>query len=670
MKSSKLLFVSICFFIGLCFNLYSQQNDPILLTIAGENITKSEFLRMYQKNNIKGDPLTKEALEEYLDLYINFKLKVKEAERLGLDTVKSFRDELEGYRRQLTQPYFNDKTVDSLLILEAYNRSLWDIRASHILIKLDPYASPKDTLEKYNQIMALRKRILKGESFEKIAKEASEDPSARDKEATDKQPFIKGNAGDLGYFTVFDLVYPFETAAYNLKVGEVSMPVRTDFGYHLIKVYNKKKALGKAQVAHIFISIPKNATKEDSLRIKNKVDSLYNAILNGANFEDIAREFSDDKGSSTKGGVLPWFGCFRMVPEFIVAISELKNKGDMPKPVLTSYGWHIIKLIDKKEIGSYEDSYSELKAKVQRDSRSNKSKDAVIQKIKKDYNFTENKLSLKDFYKVVTDSIFKGKWDVAQAAGLNKIMFTIGNETYTQQDFVDYLDELQKNGFLKQQDIEIFINKSYDEWVKNKCIEYEDKNLESKYPEFKALMKEYRDGILLFDLTDQKVWSKAVKDTLGLKDFYEKHKYEHMWKERVDAIIYTCANESIAKSTRKLLQNAHKKGITNDSILKIINKGQTVLLEIKSGKFQKGDNEIIDKIQWKTGLTPNMKINDKIVFVDVKAVLPPQPKELKEIRGLITADYQKYLDEEWIKELRSKYNFTINKEVLNSIIEK
>jgi len=663
-KMKKLSLIFLVLF-SIFFNLNAQIKDPVLLTFENEHITRSEFLKIFNKNNIKGEPITKKAIEEYLELFINFKLKVKEAEALGLDTVKTFINELEGYRMQLAQPYFVDKKVDSALMAEAYERLLLDLRASHILIKVEPYATPEDTLEKYNQIMELRKRVLKGESFEKVAKEASEDLSAQDQPATENHPAIKGNAGDLGYFTAFDLVYPFESAAYNLKIGEVSMPVRSNFGYHIIKLYDKKKAMGKVQVAHILISIPASSTKMDSLKLKAKTDSLYNAIINGADFDEIAKTFSDDKGSASSGGVLPWFGAFRMVPEFIESISKLKNKGDMPEPVLTAYGWHIIKLVDKKEVGSYQDELADIKARFQRDSRSDLSRQSIINKIKKQYNFTEDKASLIDFYSVVTDSIFKGKWDPKEAEGLNKVMFTIGNKTYTQKDFTQLLSKKQSG--IRPQSLTSFINYTYDNWVNEECINYKDKNLENIDPEFKSIMKEYRDGILLFDLTDQKVWSKAVKDTVGLKAFYELHKHKHIWKERIAASIYTCADEKVAKATKKLVKKAAKKAYTNDSIAKTINSTSSALLEIKSGKFQKGENDIIDKIAWKKGITKNMKINDKVIFVKITKVLPSQAKELKEIKGIMTAEYQKQLDEEWIKELRNKYKFTVDTNVLNSI---
>ncbi|NTW33710.1 MAG: peptidylprolyl isomerase, partial [Bacteroidetes bacterium] len=574
---------------------FSQENqkknaeDPVLLTVAGDKITKSEFLSVYNKNNLKNDIIDKKSLEEYLDLFVNFKLKVKEAEALGLDTVSSFKSELAGYRKQLAQPYLIDKDVNDKLLQEAYDRMKWDIRASHILIKVGPNASPKDTLIAYNKIMSIVARIKNGEDFGKVAAETSEDPTARDMAATGNRPFMKGNAGDLGYFSALDLVYPFETVAYNLKAGEVSQAVRTDFGYHLIKVTDKKPAMGKVQVAHILVSIPANSTKDDSAKYKAKIFEVSNKIKNGSSFEDMAKEFSDDKASGAKGGVIPWFGVSRMVPEFIEAISKLKNKNDISEPVQTMYGWHLIKFLDRKGIAPFDSIKTELKTKIGKDSRASKSKEVMISKIKKEYNFKEDYKTLTDFYKVVNDSIFSGKWKIEKAKGFTKTMFTLGDKHYNQQDFAKFLNEHQLSKI--KEDSSIFVNKMYKKFVEESVINFEDSKLEGKYPEFGSLMKEYRDGILLFELTDEKVWSMAVKDTVGLKAFYELNKNKYMWDDRLDAIIYTCSNADISKATRKLLKNEK---LSNDSIEKIINKDSQLNLKIESEKYLKGENTVID----------------------------------------------------------------------------
>jgi peptidyl-prolyl cis-trans isomerase SurA len=640
--------------------VWSQNSDQVLMNIAGENVTKSEFLGVYQKNNTKGEVIDQKSLDEYLDLFINFKLKVKEAEVLGLDTVKSFRDELGGYRKQLAQPYLIDEDANKALLEEAFTRKGEDIRASHILIKIDKNASPADTLAAYNKVIKIRKRLLKGEDFGKLAAEFSDDESAKDR--TQEGRTIKGNKGDMGYFTVFDMVYPFETGAYKTKVGELSQPVRSEFGYHLIKVTDRKPAMGKVQIAHILFLYPKNATAADSAALQPKAEAAYKKLQAGDEFGVVAKEFSEDKGTSDKGGVLPWFGVNRMVPEFIAQIAKLKQAGEYTAPFQTSFGWHIIKLIEQKPIGTFEENKTDLKQKLTKNDRSVKSEESFVAKVKKEYSFSEDLKARDEFNTVVTDSIFKGKWKASQASSLTKNLFTIGNKTYTQTDFAKYIESKQKN--TPAQSITSFVVSSYHNFVNEKCMAYEDSQLENKYPDFKALMREYHDGILLFDLTDQKVWSKAIKDTTGLKDFYEKNKNNYMWPERLDASVFRFTDAKAVKSARKLL----KKGFTNEQILSRLNHDSTIVVSIEHEKYVKGDNKLIDGITWTKGLTADMAIDSTHTgFIMVNAVVPPEPKLLNEAKGIITSDYQNYLEKEWIAMLRAKYPVTVNHEVLKSI---
>jgi len=643
-----------------------QSNDDVLLVVGGEEITKSEFVNVYQKNNAKGQTIDKKSLNEYLELYINFKLKVREAEDLGLDTIPAFISELGGYRTQLAKPYLVDKKINDELLQEAYDRSKVDVRAKHILIKVGEYALPKDTLAAYNKIMKLRKRIINGESFDDIAIEASEDQSARDREATETHPFVKGNAGDLGYFSAFDMVYPFENGAYNTKIGEISQPVRTDYGYHLIMVTDKKEAMGRVQVAHLFLKVPPNASHEDSLQVEARVDSLYQLILNGADYVELVKENSDDKGSAIRDGVLPWFGVNRMVPEFIEAISGLKDSAAISKPVLTDYGWHIIKLIDRQDIGSFEDVVGDLKQKITKDSRSTKGRKVTISQVKIKYGFKEYPLAKTDFYSVVNDSVFKGRWNVNNARDLNKPMFTLGDLTVTQQDFANYIDKKQKRRVVV--DIMLYVDRIYKEFVDETCINFKDSHLEDEYPDFKALMGEYRDGILLFELTDQKVWSMAIKDTSGLEQFYKDNTNNYLWEvERMDASIFTSHDEKSVRQALKLAAKAGKKGYTDSDILEIVNK-DTSLVTVENGKFVKGENDALKNTPWEKGMKEiNIDTNGIYSLIVVNEIIPPGPKSIDEARGLITADYQNYLEKQWIDSLKKKYEVKINEDVLSTI---
>jgi len=656
-------FLLLFMFLGLSFASFSQADpDAVLMTIAGKDVTVGEFMAIYKKNNTADQPSTKkEGLNDYLDLFVNFKLKVREAEDLGLDTLASFKTELAGYREQLARQYFTDPATIDRLVDEAFERSKQDIRASHIFIRVPADALPNDTLEAWKKILQIRADLLDGKSFEQLAFEFSEDPSARDREANAQHPFIKGNKGDLGYFTIFDMVYPFESAAYNTKENQVSSITRSDYGYHLIKVTKKQPAMGKVTVAHLYRSIPKDATAQDSLRVHQKIDSIYTMLRNGASWDSLVRLYSDDKGSAAHGGTLPKFGVNRMVPEFIEAIYKLENTGDISSPILTSYGWHIIKLEERERPLPMNEAKSELKQRVMKDSRAQLAKEVVIQRIKDEYGLHEYPSAREDFYTVVNDSIFQGKWNADMAAGLKKPLFEIGEQVFAQEEFADYLAAKQKKSEPKS--IRVYVDNQYNNFLEEKLLKVEDQNLERKYPEFKALMSEYRDGILLFDLTDKNVWSKAVKDTTGLKEFYENNKANYMWGPRIDAAIYTAKTPDAAATVRKYLST----GLSDEDLLKEMNHDTLTLLTIKSGKFSKKDYPVLSKIQWKTGISEDIKTQDGISFVTIREVLQPEPKELNEARGLITADYQNFLETQWIKDLKAKYIVVIHQEVLAKI---
>lgn len=659
----SLKFSGLLLLLCLGLNLSAQvDNNATLMNIGGKPVTVGEFMSIYQKNNVKGESIDKKSMDEYLELFINFKLKVMQAEQMGLDTVSSFVKELDGYREQLAKPYFTDEATLNRLIQEAYERKKTDLRASHIYFKVKADAQAQDTLIAFKKAMEAREKILKGERFDNVVMEYSEDPSAKDREATAQRPFMKGNRGDLGYFTVFDMVYSFESTAYNTPKNQVSQPVRTDYGYHIIKVTDRISALGDFVVAHLFLGIPKGATYADSAKVKNKIDSLYAQLKAGAKFEDLVRMYSDDKGSSSKGGVLPKRGVNRLMPEFIACISTLQNVGDYSEPVLTpGYGWHIVKLVERKSIGTFDEEKAELKQRVMKDSRAQQVTEAVIARIKTEYGFTGYPKTKNDFYTLVTDSIFFGKWNPAEALNKHETMLKIGTSVFTQKEFAIFLASKQKKS--EKIDVRLYVDAQFEDFTKDCLMKYENALLETKYPDFKALMKEYRDGILLFDLTDQKVWSKAVKDTVGLQNFYQKNRINYMWGQRVDATIFTLKKPALEQKVKNFI----KSGLKEDDILKEINSDSLKVLTFESGKFSKKDNTIIDSIAWTPGISKDFPAKDGIVFVNIKRVIKPEPKSLNEARGLITADYQNYLEKEWIRYLRAKYPVVVNKDILAKI---
>lgn len=625
--------------------------DPIVMEIGDTKVKLSEFEYVYNKN--KNNP-SETPLDEYIELYTNFRLKVKEAEDLGMDTTPKFLNEFNQYKSELTKPYMVDKDVDEKLLKEAYDRMQTDIRASHILIKTSFNDLPEDTLKAYNKVMDIRKRVLKGEDFGKLAKEFSEDPSA------------KQNEGDLGYFSVLRMVYPFETAAYTTKIGEVSMPVRTQFGYHIIKVTDSRKARGEIKAAHIMVRTKDEMNEEQLAAAKAKIDEIKQQLDNGKDFAMLARKYSDDKGTATQGGQLPWFGPGRMVPEFEEAAYSLANNEDISEPIKSNYGWHIIKRIDKKDVGSFEDSKADLKAKIARDSRSQLSKEAVLSRIKKDYNLTEYKEAKEKLYTVIDSADFAaGKWDPAKAGNLNSPLFKLGDKTYNQQEFVDYIAKSQTKRKFAAAPVIVLVNNLYDEFVNIELLKYEESMLPTKYPDYKNLLQEYRDGILIFNLTEEKVWTKSMKDTTGLKGFYEDNKTDYTWDKRLDVVIYTCKNADVAKEVRQYLDKVVSGDLTTDSLLKVVNKDSQLNLKVEEGKFLEGDKDELEVVKWEPGISDNIDYKGQVVIVQVNEVVPPGNKTLKEARGLVANAYQDYLMEQWIKELRAKYPVTVYRDVLH-----
>jgi peptidyl-prolyl cis-trans isomerase SurA len=633
-------------------NVNAQDQQSSLLTVAGDKISKAEFERVFYKNNNKENSNDEKSVREYLELYINYKLKVKEAESLKMDTVESFVSELTGYRKQLAQPYLTDKDVNENLVKEAYDRMQKDVRASHILIKLAQDALPKDTLVAYAKAMRIREKLLKGADFAKMAKDSSDDPSAKE------------NGGDLGYFTGMQMVYPFENVCFNTKPGQIAMPVRTRFGYHVIRVEDVRPAVGEIHAAHIMIK--STATDPDSLEAdaKRRINDIYAKVKAGEKWDDLVAQYSEDKGSAKTGGALPWFGTGRMVPEFEKAAFALKNDGDVSEPIQSSYGWHIIKRLEKRGIPTFEEKKTELKAAVQRDSRSEMGKTSLVNRIKKENMFKEVPKNKEMFIKSLDSTLVTGTYNDSTAAKMTQPLFTLGSRTYSQKDFASYLMKHQTkhlNGTSQS-----VAYSQYDQFVEESCIALEESQLDKKYPEFKSLMQEYRDGILLFDLTDKMVWSKAVKDSAGLAGFYDKNKNNYMWGERLDATIYSCANANIAGKVRKMV----KKGTKDGDIAAEINKDSSLNVNIKTAMFSKGDNDIIDGIAWIPGITNDMSKTNQVVFVNVRSKMAPAPKSLEEAKGLITADYQTYLEKTWIEELRKKYPVSVDESVLSTVYKK
>lgn len=513
------------------------------MTIKSKPVLVSEFSYVYNKNNNNSqDKGTEKSVREYLDLYTNFRLKVLSAEELGLDTAQSFKTELEGYRKQLAQPYLTEKSVTEKLVKEAYDRSKEEISASHILISVSPDADPKDSLAAYKKISDIRQRVVKGEDFKKLAQEFSQDPSA------------KFNGGSLGYFTSLQMVYPFENAAYNTPKGEVSQIVRTRFGYHILKVADRRASQGEVKVAHIMLRATSGMPADDSLAVKSKIDELYNKLKSGGDWNTLCSQFSDDQGSKGSGGELPLFGVGAIgVPTFENAAFGLKNPGDIATPVQTPYGWHIIKLIERKNLGTFEELKGALKTKVSRDQRAEMNKVYLIERLKVEDKLVEKPKVQKAVFARIDSNAIKNKWDDLNIPSKEKeaVLFTINDQKYTSEGYFKFVKE--KQNFKNVTSADFLARLIYKEYVENALVAYEEAHLSEKYSDYRLLLKEYRDGILLFQLMDKKVWSKAVEDTAGLRKFHSDNNSNYKWKTRTVATVYNCSNKAVLDKVKSIL---------------------------------------------------------------------------------------------------------------------
>lgn len=645
----------------------AQSSD--VLDIAGERVSLDDFQHVYGKNN-RDSVYSVEALDDYMELFINFKLKVREAEAMGMDTAEAFITELAGYRSQLARPYLVDGDLLDAMVEEAYQRKGMEVRASHILVSVDDNATPADTLAAWNRIQGIRARVTSGEDFEAVArsKNGSDDPSAA------------SNGGDLGWFTAFQMVYPFECAAFNTPEGEVSTVVRTRFGYHILNVVGKRKARGEVQVAHIMVRMPSDAPQDQVANAEGRIQEVKRLLLSGESFESLALKYSEDPSTANKGGLLPWFGTGKMVESFEDAAFGLEEPGDLAGPVRTDYGFHLLKLMDKKTLPTFEESRRELSKKVRRDSRAEITKTSFVRALKGEYGATvsnRRREALKAAAIKVDSLFYPGHpLEGVRKSELGRTLFSVAGSPRTVEDFLTWANAGKIRNVDRPQ--AAMVSEEIDNYVAQELLAYEDTQLEAKHNDFRLLMEEYHDGILLFELTDQKVWSRAVKDTTGLMEFHGQNRNEFMWEERLDAGIHTCEDAKIAKKVRKeLRKNSDIEGLRRELIAE-----RPLALRNEFGKFVEGENGWADRAfealrdgslaPDKHGLTilETTEGGDQIILVHVKEHMMPEPKELDECRGQAIAAYQDHLEKEWIMELRRKYPHDINREALYSLVRK
>lgn len=606
---------------------------PALFSAGGQQVGTAEFVYLYKKNHPAPEDYTAVKIQEYLDLYINFKLKVTEAISRGMDTTAAFKKEYNSYKDELRKPYLPDtKIIDSLVRL-TYERLKFEINASHILIGIKENATPADTLAAFKKCLSIKEQIAKGEDFGVLAQQLSEDPSA------------KQNQGSLGYFTALQMVYPFETAAYQAKVGEVVGPVRTQFGYHLIKVFDKRPSSGEVEVAHIMLRVTGTQNEE---AVKNQIFKIHEQATNGMAWDELCKQFSEDPGSKDVGGVIRPFGIRGMasVPEFEESAFALKNEGDISDPFRTAYGWHILRLERKIPMPSYETLEPSLKNKVSRDQRVQLSKQQFYAKLKKQYKFHENEA-------IKTASLKAIQAGADYSSMMKETLFDIDGTTYTVQNFVDYATHTTSTGNNNMAGV-------YDSYVQECIMKLEEKRILVQHPEYAMLLKEYYEGILLFEIMEKEVWNKASEDTVGLQDYFTKNADQYTATERADIAIYSSQKSDFQSDLRVLLQAGDSSKTATYATKRQI--------RVERGLFQKGDRPLLSMIDWSVGVH-STENNGMYYLAEIFDILPPGKLTFEEAKVSVLTDFQEYLEAGWIEKLKLKYPIKIDEKGKKYVFE-
>lgn len=625
-----------------------------LFTYGPNPVSKEEFLRVYQKNNSQKKPdFSATSVNQYVDLYALFKMKVKEAEIMQLDTNAAVKSELNNYKGQLARTYLSDKEVTKQLVNEAYNRMKEDLHVQHILVALRPN---DDSVKAYQKIDSIYTAIVNNKAdFAQLAKTFSDDK------------FSAQKGGDLGYLTAMQVVYPFETAAYNTPVGQVSKPFRTQFGYHIVKVTDRRPSKGQVQVEQIMIAAPKSKGEQGITDAKAKMNEVLAALKKGESFESLVKTYSEDKFSNEKGGLLEPFSVGKYSPEFESAAFGLKKPGDVSQPIQTEYGIHILKLVKRTPMQPLDSIIDNLTRKVENDGRAVAAKDAYMEKVKKQYGYKDYPENLDKLIAALPAQDNKNNaFNADSFKTMNGILFELAGKKYTQYDFAVYASGITRGTLMGNR--ATTLRDLYKMYQTTTINDLQQSDLEKNNADFRNLVKEYRDGILLFDLMDKNVWTKASKDTIGLASFYESNKAKYQWQPGFEGTVYQ-ANGEVDLSRLKALMD---KGVDASAALDSLGKSsQGIQVSQQTGRYE-FTRFPVGKEYFVADKTSNVFRNDDgtytMVFVN-KLHADVEQKTLDEARGFVVADYQDYLEKQWNASLRAKYPVKVDDKTMKTVIK-
>lgn len=630
------------------------QNKPkeVLFTIDNKPFYSDEFARVYKKNLDLVKDESQKDLNNYLDLYTIYKMKISKANQLGLQDGKQYQDELKNYRTQLAKNYTTDSKVTQELVAEAYERMQKEVKASHILLLVNEDAAPADTLKVYKRAMEVYNLANKGKEFGDLAIQYSEDPSAKE------------NNGSLGYFTAFRMVYPFESAAFNTPKGKVSTPIRSQFGYHILKVDDVRDNRGELSVAHIMTSKPSDGNPELLAKATSTIEDIYKKLQQGEDFETLAKQFSEDKASAPKGGLLNTFSAGQLSSEeFENTAFNLKNEGDYSRPFETEFGYHIVKLYKKVPMKTFEEMKPEIENRISKDDRSRLIIKSMNDHLRAKYPTKRNDKLYATVKKAVTNKVYEADYKLPEnLKPYEGTLFSIKEKAVTGVDFLNYIQSQQKQPS-EIQPIGKLVDKIYENFLDSEIATYYDNQLETEFPEFAAVMNEYRDGLLLFDLMEKEIWEKSKTDTIGIQKFYDTHQQNYKWAERYDAVVYSSTSKDVIAKAKKFL----KKNKSTDYIKEQLNTKETVNIMSKTGVFEKGNDVLPKSLVAKKGISDIINEGNYFYIVKVNDVKPAGAKTLEESRGRVINDYQQYLEEKWAAELRKEFTLKVDQDVFAKV---
>ena len=689
MKMKKMNRIRIALFalLGVITGALNAQNSSVVFVVnpavanqMGQEVTYGEFKRQFLKNiNLDERQVTAAEIDEYLQLYIRFKLKIQDAVESGQSENSAYLQELGMYREQLARNYLYDRQVTADLIEEAYDRMRSEVRVSHILIACPRGASAQTEAQAKGRMEEIYQQLRRNNTAENFASMA---------ETNSDDPGTKSAGGDLGWMTAMQVVYEFENYAYNTPVGDISPVFRTDFGYHVLRVTAKRPNRGDVKVRHILIRVTAPGEEYDDAALK-KMEEIRNQIVSGqASFEEMARNYSEDYNSRYNGGIMDYVNTTQYIGDpdrqlWVDKAFSMTEKGEISSVFRTNYGYHLLQLVDVRPMASFDQMRSSLKQQVQQNARSKVSIDALVEKVKRENNFTENPQAYQAFLSVLDSSFLNGSFDMDALPKsydnkgkrfnlLDMELFRLGNESYTVEDFALFIQNNRRA--MNSGKAEAFASE-YQQWVSESCVANQNEHLEERSEEFRDIYQEYREGILMFNRMQQLVWDRANNDSAGLAQYFAEHRDAYRWDDRYHVDIYYCSDAKMMKTVAKQV----KKGVQADSLLRMHTRNNPLGFNYRMGYYQWSDtglvpnpavlNTLFSNSAYKsqTGLVKLNQVGEDWILVNIHGFLPAGPKALSECRGPVTSRYQEELERRWMDELENRYEVSINYESVEAL---